>query len=107
MSSSKRAPGRVAVVFGLLALLAIPADILLAQYSNGVRLLQSLYVSVPVAAGLALIALAGARRDRLVRARSLHPGGGRWAVRLAWAGAYAAVTGAIALAVYGGLRAAQ
>jgi hypothetical protein len=107
MSSSRRGAARVAVVFGLLALLALPADIALAQYSKGVRLLQSLYVAVPVAGGLALIALVAARRDRLVRARSVRPGGGRWAARLAWAGVYAAVTGGIALAVYGGLRAAQ
>ena len=107
MSSSKRRAARVAVAFGLLALLAIPADVVLAQYSKSVRLLQSLYVAVPIAGGLALIALAAARRDRFARARSLQPGGRRWAARFAWAGVYAAVTGGIALAVYGGLRAAQ
>ena len=106
-SSSRRRSGRVAVFFGLHAVLAIPVDIALAQYLKSIRLLQSLYVAVPVAAALALIALAAARRDRFVRARSLHPEGGRWAARVAWAGVYAAVVGGIALAVYGGLRAAQ
>jgi glucose dehydrogenase len=91
----------------LLALLALPADVALAQYSKSVRLLQSLYVAVPVAGVLALIALAAARRDRFVRARSVQGGNGGWAARLAWAGVYAAVTGGVALAVYGGLRAAQ
>src|SRR3954451_13428311 len=107
MSSSKRGAPRVAVFFGLLAVLAIPVAIALSQYLKGVRLLQSLYVAVPVAAGLALVALAAARRDRYTRARSVDPGAGRWASRVAWAGVYAAVTGGIALAVYGGLRAAQ
>jgi hypothetical protein len=110
MSSSsrrRRVAGRVAVLFGLLALLALPVDVVLAQYSKSVHLLQSLYVAVPVAGAFALVALGAARRDRFARARSIEPTGGRWAVRLAWAGAYAAVTGGIALAVYGGLRAAQ
>jgi hypothetical protein len=106
MSSSRRGASRVAVVFGLLAVLAIPVDVLLAEYLKGVRLLQSLYIAVPVAGVLALIALAAARRARFVRARSVYAEGGRWPSRFAWAGVYAAVTGGIALAVYGGLRAA-
>jgi len=89
-----------------LAVLAIPVDVLLAEYLKGVRLLQSLYIAVPVAGVLALIALAAARRARFVRARSVYAEGGRWPSRFAWAGVYAAVTGGIALAVYGGLRAA-
>jgi len=48
MSSSKRA-GRAAVFFGLLAVLAIPVDVLVAQYAKGIELLQSLYVAVPLA----------------------------------------------------------
>ena len=106
-SSSRRGASRVAILFGLLAVLAIPADVAIAQYFKSVKLLQSLYIAVPVAAGLALIALAAARHARFVRARSVYGEGGRWPTRFAWAGVYAAVTGGIALAVYGGLRAAQ
>jgi hypothetical protein len=95
------------VLLGLLAVLAIPVDVLVARYVKGVRLLESLYVAVPVAAVFALTALAASRRARFVRARSVYGEGGRWATRMAWAGVYAAVTGGIALAVYGGLRAAQ
>jgi hypothetical protein len=107
MSSSKRGAARAAVLFGLLAVLTIPVDVLVAQYLKSVELLQSLYVAVPIAAIFALTALGASRRARFVRARSVHAEGGRWAARFAWAGVYAAVTGGIALAVYGGLRAAQ
>jgi hypothetical protein len=107
MSSSKARGGRAAGFFGALAVLAIPVDVLIAQFLNGVELLRSLYVAVPVSAGLALIALIAARRSRLARARSVYAGEGRWGARLAWAGLYCAVTGAIALAVYSGLRAAE
>jgi hypothetical protein len=107
MSSSRRRAGRAAIFFGLLAVLAIPVDIVIAQYLKGVKLLESLYIAVPVAAGLALIALAAARHARYVQARSVYDEGGRWPTRFAWAGIYAAATGGIALAVYGGLRAAQ
>jgi hypothetical protein len=107
MSSSRRGAARVAVFFGLLAVLTIPADVLVAQHLKSVQLLQSLYVAVPLAAVFALTALAASRQARFIRARSVHANGGRWATRFAWAGLYAAVTGGIALAVYGGLRAAQ
>jgi hypothetical protein len=107
MSSSKARGGRVAGFFGLLAVLAIPVDVAVAQYLKGVELLRSLYIAVPVSAVLALIALIAARRSRLARARSVYAADGRWGARLAWAGVYCAVTGAIALAVYGGLRAAE
>jgi hypothetical protein len=107
MSSSRRGAGRAAIFFGLLAVLAIPVGVAVSQYVKGVKLLQSLYIAVPVAAGLALIALAAARHARFVRARSVYGEGGRWPTRFAWAGVYAAATGGIALAVYGGLRAAQ
>jgi hypothetical protein len=107
MSSSKRGAARAAAFFGLLALLTIPVDVAVAQYLKGIELLQSLYVAVPLAAVFALTALVASRRARMVRARSLQPEGGSWGARLAWAGIYAAATGGIALAVYGGLRAAQ
>ena len=81
MSSSRRGAARVAVFFGLLAVLAIPVDVLAARLLQGVTLLRSLYVAVPIAAVLALIALTAARRARLARARSVYAEGGRWATR--------------------------
>jgi hypothetical protein len=106
MSSSRRA-ARAAAALGLLALLANPAGVLAAQVLKGVPLLRSLYVSVPVAGLLALLAVSAARRARFAHARSVYSDTGR-APRLgrflAWAGVYAAVTGAVALGVYGALR---
>ena len=107
MSSSKARRGRAAGIFGALAVLTIPVDVAVAQYLNGVELLKSLYVAVPLAGVFALTALTANRRARLARARSVYAGNGRWGARLAWAGVYCAVTGAIALAIYGGLRAAE
>ena len=107
MSSSRARGERTAQIFGTLAVLAIPVDLLLAQYLKGVELLRSLYIAVPLAFLFALIALAAARRARFARARSVNASAGKWGARLAWAGFYCAITGAIALAVYGGLRAAQ
>jgi hypothetical protein len=108
MPSSKRA-ARAAGFFGALAVLANPGAILGAQVLNGVPLIRALYVSVPVAALLALVAVSCARRARFAFARSVYvdvrrkPRVGRL---LAWAGMYAAVTGAVALGVYGALRVA-
>jgi hypothetical protein len=108
MSSSRKAGGdRAAAIFGVLAVLAIPVDVAAARYVSGVELLRSLYFAVPLAAVFALTALTAARRGRLARARSVYAGNGRWGARLAWAGLYCAITGAIALAIYGGLRAAE
>jgi hypothetical protein len=107
MPSSKPRGDGAAKLFGALAVLAIPVDVLVARYLKGVELVESLYVAVPLSALLALTALSAARRARFARARSVYAGNGRWGARLAWAGLYCAVTGAIALAIYGGLRAAQ
>jgi hypothetical protein len=103
MSSSKGA-----TFFGALAVLAIPAAVAASRWVNGVSLLRGLYVAVPASFVLALIALAARRRARFRRARSVYAtAGSRWETILAWAGLYVAVTGALALAVYGALRAAQ
>jgi hypothetical protein len=108
MSNSKRA-ARVAGVLGALAVLANPAAVLAAQVLNGVSLLRALYVGVPAAAVLALLAISASRRARFAHARSVYADGrkpprlGRF---LAWTGVYAAVIGAVALGVYGALRAA-
>ena len=107
MSSSKARGDGAAKVLGALAVLTIPVDIAVAQFLKGVELIQSLYFAVPLSALLALTALSAARRARYARARSVYATDGRWGARLAWAGLYCAVTGAIALAIYGGLRAAQ
>ena len=106
MSSSNGA-SRVAGIFGALAVLVIPAGILASRYTGGVTLLESLYYTVPAAFVLALIALAANRRARFARARSIRPEGGRLPGFLAWAGLYVALIGAVALVVYGALRAAQ
>jgi hypothetical protein len=108
MSSSSGA-ARAAGFFGALAVLANPAGVAASQVLKGVVLLRALYVSVPAAVVLALIAVAASRRARFARARSVYAdeGGRRRLSRfLAWAGLYAAVTGALALGVYGALRAA-
>jgi hypothetical protein len=108
MSSNKRA-ARAAVVLGALAVLAIPAALLAPQISR-VSLLHALYTGVPVAAGLALLALVASRRARFLAARSVDPqsaGPVRTARLFAWAGLYAGVTGGLALAVYAALVWAQ
>jgi hypothetical protein len=108
MSSSSRT-ARVAGFFGALAVLANPAGVLAARLLKGVPLIRALYVSVPAAVLLALIAVSASRRARLAHARSVYAdtGGRRRTSRfLAWAGLYVAVTGAIALGAYGALRAA-
>lgn len=105
---SNRGAARAAVALGALAVLAIPAGVAAAQLSSQLRLLETLYVVVAAAAVLGLVALYAARRARLNAARTLSAAGGVGFARVvAWAGAYAGVTGALALAVYGILRWAQ
>src|SRR5690242_21719952 len=105
---SNRGAARAAVLLGALAVLAIPAGVVAAQLSGRLRLLETLYVVVPAALVLGLTALFAARRARLNAARTLSAAGGVGLARVvAWAGAYAGVTGALALAVYGILRWAQ
>jgi hypothetical protein len=109
MSSNRRA-ARAAAVLGALAVLAIPAGVAVSKLWGKVTLLQSLWVTVPLAAVLGLVAVSAARRARYAAAQSIRPdaaAGLRLARFLAWAGVYAAVTGAIALAVYAGLRLAE
>ena len=109
MRSSRRG-ARAAIFFGALAVLAIPAGVAVSKLWGKVTLLQSLWVTVPLAAVLGLIAVSAARRARFAAAQSVRPDAARGlglARFLAWAGVYAAVTGAIALAVYAGLRLAE
>jgi hypothetical protein len=105
---SNRGAARAAVVLGALAVVAIPAGVLAAQLSSQLRLLETLYAVVAAAVVLGLLALYAARRARLNAARTLSAAGGVGFARvIAWAGAYAGITGALALAVYGILRWAQ
>jgi hypothetical protein len=108
--SSSRSAARAAACFGALSVLAIPAGVVAARFLNGVGLVRSLYVSVPVTAVLALPALVAARRARLAASRTVFQerrGPVRTARLLAWAGLYLAVTGGLALGVYAVLRARQ
>ena len=105
---SNRGAARAAVALGALAVLAIPAGVVAAQLSAELRLLETLYVVVGAALVLGLLGLYAARRARLSAARTLSAAGGVGFARVvAWAGAYAGLTGALALAVYGILRWAQ
>jgi drug/metabolite transporter superfamily protein YnfA len=105
---SNRGAARAAVLLGALAVLAIPAGVVAAQLSGRLRLLETLYVVVAAAAVLGLAAIVAARRASRNAARTLSAGGGVGLARVvAWAGAYAGLTGALALAVYGILRWAQ
>jgi len=109
MRSSSRSAG-VAAVLGALAILVLPVSVVAAQMSSQLDLLHTLYVAVPVDVALALIAVTLVRRTRLDQARQVQPRGvklGRLARVLAYVGLYAAVTGALALGVYGILRWAQ
>ena len=105
--SSNNGAARGAGLFGLLAVLVIPLGIAASRFTSFVTLLESLYYGVPAAFVLALIAVAANRQARFGRARSIRPESGRRSSFLAWAGLYVAVIGAVALAVYGALRAAQ
>lgn len=108
MSSSRAA--RTAVLLGLLALLAVPAGVLAAQFLNGVTLIPALLVAVAVALLLGYGAVIASRRARLALERSVRRDrvrtvrAGRF---LAWAGIYVGVTAGLALAVYGVLRSAS
>jgi len=105
---SNNGAARAAVLLGALAVIAIPVGVLAAQVSAQLRLLETLYVVVGAASVLGLLALCAARRARLNAARTLSAAGGVGFARVvAWAGAYAGITGALALAVYGILRWAQ
>jgi hypothetical protein len=105
---SSRGAARAAVLFGALAVLAIPAGIVAAQLSGRLRLLETLYAVVAAAFVLGLVALFAARRARLNAARAISSQGRIGFARVvAFAGAYVGVTGALALAVYGVLRWAQ
>jgi hypothetical protein len=97
-SKAKKAsrPATVALVLGILALAAIPV--------------AAEIVAVPIAFVLGLIAVSLSRRARLRVERSVRRAGEglvRAARLVAWSGVYIAVTGGLALAFYGVLRASS
>ena len=100
--------GRAAVVFGVLAILAVPVAVIAAQMLSQVTLLQGLYVGTPISVAFGLLALLLIRRARLAAARSVAGGGPLRLGRVAaWAGLYVGVTAAVALGVYGVLVSSQ
>ena len=108
--SGSRARAVVALVLGLLAIAAIPVAAVVAARRPDVELLQAELVAVPVACVLGLIAVAISRRARVRIERSVRKGGTGLVVTarvVAWAGVYVGVTGGLALAFYGVLRASS
>jgi hypothetical protein len=99
---SPRVPAGAALVFGLAAVAAIPAGIEVAERSDSIGLVRSLYGSVPAAAVLGLIGVVLARRARFAVARTVRREGlalTRVSRFLAWTGVYFALIGGIALGV--------
>ena len=113
MSGSRkpaRRPATLALIFGLLALAAIPAGCAVAAYREDVEIVQALVVAVPAAFLLGLIAVSFSRRARARMERSVRRAGAglvRTSRLVAWSGVYVAVTGGLALAFYGVLRASS
>ena len=108
--TSSRPKARAAILCGAVAVAAIPVGAVAAQVSHGLRLLETLYVVVPVAFVLGVFAVGSSRRARFALDRSVRSerrGVVRTARVLAWLGLYAGVTGGLALGVYGLLRFAQ
>jgi hypothetical protein len=105
MSNSRDA--RAAVVYGVLAVAAIPLGALAARLLPDVRLLTGELVAVPLALLLGAAALRSARRARAKLERSIRRPNERLvrtAGLVAWTGLYLGVTGLLALGVYGVLR---
>jgi hypothetical protein len=105
-----RRPATAALILGLLALAAIPAACAVAAYREDIEVLEALIVAVPTAFVLGLIAVSLSRRARARLERSVRRAGAglvRTARVVAWSGVYVAVTGGLALAFYGVLRASS
>ena len=111
-SKAKKAsrPATVALVLGILALAAIPVAAAIAAARPSLEILQAEIVDVPIAFVLGLIGVSLSRRARLRVERSVRRAGEglvRAARLVAWSGVYIAVTGGLALAFYGVLRASS
>jgi len=112
MSGSRTAkrPATAGLILGILALAAIPVAAGVAAQWPGIEILQAEIVAVPTAFVLGLIAVSFSRRARARVERSVRRAGEglvRAARLVAWSGVYVAVTGALALAFYGVLRASS
>ena len=100
----------VAIFFGLLAILAVPAGLAAAVFTPGVKVLPALVVAVPAALVCGLIGISAARRARFRVDRSVYRTGARtvgFARFLVLTGLYVAVVSGLALGFYGLLRAAS
>jgi hypothetical protein len=93
----------LALLFGLLAVAAIPVGILITNYRNDLRLLHAGF-AVPFAAVFGFVAIRLARRARRRLERTIGRARGEVPARLGrilgWLGLYFALIGAIALAFY-------
>jgi hypothetical protein len=91
------------LVFGLLAVAAIPVGVLITNYRNDLRLLHAGF-AVPLAAVFGFVAVRLARRARRRLERTIGRSGGAVPARLGrilgWLGLYVALIGAIALGFY-------
>ncbi len=93
----------VAIVFGTLAVLAIPVAVVAALFVPSVDVLPALEIAVPTAFVLALIGISAARRARYRVERSVYRSGEksvRFGRLLVWSGLYLSVVGALALGFY-------
>jgi hypothetical protein len=107
--TSSSSPGNpratASVVVGALALAAVPAGILLAQYSTRITLVQSGFVTAPLGIALGAYALVLARRGRETLVRTLGRSGGRGTARagriLGTVGLCLSLTAGLALVFYG------
>ena len=104
--NGQRPRNRVAVlslVFGVLAVLALPLAIYVTDQRNDLRLIHA-GVAVPVAFVLGFVAIRLAKRARTRLERTLGRAKGQTPARLGrilgWLGVYLALIGAISLAVY-------
>ena len=97
-------PARVvAILFGTLAVLAIPAAVVGALFVPSVNVLPALVIAVPTAFVLAVCGISAARRARYRVERSVYRSGEgtvRFGRFLVWSGLYLSVVGALALAFY-------
>ena len=108
--SNSRALRFVAILFGAIALLAVPAAVAAAIVVPNLDVLPALVVAVPIAFICGLIGISAARRARFKIDRSVYRAGDRtvrFARVLVWAGLYVSVVSALALGFYGLLRAAS
>ncbi len=101
----------VSVLLGILAVASLPVAIAAAELTTRLKLLESVGVGVGAALGLALLSLLCVRLARRTARRTLRPeriqSTLRWGRRLAALGLYFGLTGAVALAFYAALKAAE